>query len=223
MLKGKMIENPEVPGLEETFPPPPPIILKKEQEIEENLLPVAAIPSASMATSSGLIDPFYVSPPAQPLPWWVPTDADTQESYSQWLDPLQEPNFVVTPMEKSKIKSAKRKIESIDPVQDAERVASAQRELTALMKPLKCDLCNAVMNSTLQAKLHYDGKPHQKKVSMFLNQSVKKLKTDEKQLTSTTANDWSTYCDNLFLFIRFVKRGLHPKLMQHNIMLEKNI
>lgn len=51
------------------------------------------------------------------------------------------------------------------------------------------------MNSTLQAKLHYDGKPHQKKVSMFLNQSVKKLKTEEKQQTNITANDWSTYCD----------------------------
>ncbi|KAK0083076.1 hypothetical protein PV325_009356 [Microctonus aethiopoides] len=195
MLRGKMIENPEVPGLEETFPPPPPIILKKEPEIEENLLPIVAIPSVSMPAPPGIIDPFYISPPAQPLPWWVPTDADTKEPYSQWLDPQQKTNFVVAPTEKTKVKSAKRKIESIDPVQDAERVASAQRELTGLMKPLKCDLCNAVMNSTLQAKLHYDGKPHQKKVSMFLNQSVKKLKTEEKQQTNITANDWSTYCD----------------------------
>lgn len=50
------------------------------------------------------------------------------------------------------------------------------------------------MNSTLQAKLHYDGKPHQKKVSMFLNQSVKKLKTEDGQVTSTTT-DWQNYCD----------------------------
>lgn len=51
------------------------------------------------------------------------------------------------------------------------------------------------MNSTLQAKLHYDGKPHQKKVSMFLNQSVKKQKTEDGQVSSTTNNDWQNYCD----------------------------
>lgn len=50
------------------------------------------------------------------------------------------------------------------------------------------------MNSTLQAKLHYDGKPHQKKVSMFLNQSVKKVKTEDCPIT-TTSSDWSSYCD----------------------------
>lgn len=50
------------------------------------------------------------------------------------------------------------------------------------------------MNSTLQAKLHYDGKPHQKKVSMFLNQSVKKQKTEDGQVSSTTS-DWQNYCD----------------------------
>lgn len=51
------------------------------------------------------------------------------------------------------------------------------------------------MNSTLQAKLHYEGKPHQKKVSMFLNQSVKKIKPDDGHVTSTTSTDWNTYCD----------------------------
>ena len=51
------------------------------------------------------------------------------------------------------------------------------------------------MNSTLQAKLHYQGKPHQKKVSMFLNQSAKKMKTEDGQVTSTTGSDWSTYCE----------------------------
>jgi len=51
------------------------------------------------------------------------------------------------------------------------------------------------MNSLLQAKLHYDGKPHQKKVSMFLNQSVKKQKTEDGQVSSTTNNDWQNYCD----------------------------
>lgn len=109
-------------GLEETFPPPPPIILKKEPEIDENLLPIVAIPSVSMPAPPGLIDPFYIPPPAPPLPWWVPTDADTKEPYSQWLDPQQKANFVVAPTEKSKVKSAKRKIESIDPVQDAGKI-----------------------------------------------------------------------------------------------------
>lgn len=51
------------------------------------------------------------------------------------------------------------------------------------------------MNSNLQAKLHYDGKPHQKKVSMYLNQSVKKFKIDDGQVTSTTTSDWNTYCE----------------------------
>ena len=50
------------------------------------------------------------------------------------------------------------------------------------------------MNSTLQAKLHYQGKPHQKKVSMFLNQSAKKLKNEDGQVSSTTS-DWNTYCE----------------------------
>lgn len=31
----------------------------------------------------------------------------------------------------------------------SEKVASAQRELSALMKPLKCDLCNAVVRTIL--------------------------------------------------------------------------
>ncbi|XP_029032675.2 zinc finger protein 385B-like isoform X3 [Osmia bicornis bicornis] len=139
--------------------------------------------------------------PGQPAaPWWVPTEADTSELYGRWYDTtykaaaatIASPTIQVTG--KAKNKYYKRKNEFIDPAQDAEKVASAQRELSALMKPLKCDLCNAVMNSTLQAKLHYDGKPHQKKVSMFLNQSVKKQKTEDGQITSTT-NDWQNYCD----------------------------
>lgn len=55
------------------------------------------------------------------------------------------------------------------------------------------------MNSTLQAKLHYQGKPHQKKVSMFLNQSAKKSKIEDGQVSSTTntttSSDWNTYCE----------------------------
>lgn len=52
------------------------------------------------------------------------------------------------------------------------------------------------MNSTLQAKLHYQGKPHQKKVSMYLNQSAKKMKLDDTPVSSTTtSNDWETYCE----------------------------
>lgn len=61
------------------------------------------------------------------------------------------------------------------------------------------------MNSTLQAKLHYDGKPHQKKVSMFLNQSVKKQKTEDGQVSSTTS-DWQNYCD-----VRLIKHGINER------------
>lgn len=142
--------------------------------------------------------------PSTPTPWWIPTDSDTSDLYAQWYDPTYKGAATATAVSpaatpaigKNKSKNFyKRKNEFIDPAQDAEKVASAQRELSALMKPLKCDLCNAVMNSTLQAKLHYDGKPHQKKVSMFLNQSVKKQKTEDGQVSSTTNNDWQNYCD----------------------------
>lgn len=37
------------------------------------------------------------------------------------------------------------------------------------------------MNSSVQAKLHYMGKPHQKKVSQFLNQSVRQAKLAQAQ------------------------------------------
>ncbi|XP_076161387.1 zinc finger protein 346 isoform X2 [Ptiloglossa arizonensis] len=152
--------------------------------------------------------PYIVHPTMQPqtpgqpaTPWWVSTDADTSDLYARWYDTTYKAAAAAVaspPIQvssgKPKNKHHKRKNEFIDPAQDAEKVASAQRELSALMKPLKCDLCNAVMNSTLQAKLHYDGKPHQKKVSMFLNQSVKKQKADDGQVSSTT-NDWQNYCD----------------------------
>nr|KAF7416544.1 hypothetical protein H0235_011075 [Vespula pensylvanica] len=143
------------------------------------------------------------TPTQQPIPWWISTEADTSaDMYAQWYDTSYKAGpavntvvqvSAVQPSSKPKNKYYKRKNEFIDPAQDAEKVASAQRELSALMKPLKCDLCNAVMNSTLQAKLHYDGKPHQKKVSMFLNQSVKKQKSEDGQVSSTT--DWQNRCD----------------------------
>lgn len=102
------------------------------------------------------------------------------------------------------------------------------------------------MNSTLQAKLHYDGKPHQKKVSMFLNQSVKKQKTEDGMLSNTTNKDWQNYCDvrnfvtvsiiypftYTFVLIspriqfhidRYAKRGLPRKQMPRNIMQVKSI
>ncbi|XP_076680442.1 zinc finger protein 346 isoform X3 [Andrena cerasifolii] len=174
-------------------------------EIAANLTtaqaPVASFPSLPVPTPYIMHPTMQPHTPGQPAtPWWIPTDADTSELYARWYNTtykaaaatVTSPTLQVPG--KAKSKHHKRKSEFIDPAQDAEKVASAQRELSALMKPLKCDLCNAVMNSTLQAKLHYDGKPHQKKVSMFLNQSVKKLKTEDGQVTSTTT-DWQNYCD----------------------------
>ncbi|XP_029032676.2 zinc finger protein 385B-like isoform X4 [Osmia bicornis bicornis] len=235
MSSAKIIENPEIPGLECFLPPPPPppptplVALPKCNSLmastEQQQQPVTA-EETTTGLSSGetainltsleptsfanlpvptpyIMHPTTMQPqtPGQPAaPWWVPTEADTSELYGRWYDTtykaaaatIASPTIQVTG--KAKNKYYKRKNEFIDPAQDAEKVASAQRELSALMKPLKCDLCNAVMNSTLQAKLHYDGKPHQKKVSMFLNQSVKKQKTEDGQITSTT-NDWQNYCD----------------------------
>ncbi|XP_076292635.1 zinc finger protein 346 [Lasioglossum baleicum] len=233
MSSTKIIENPEIPGLECFLPPPPPppppVASPKSNNVQsstDQLQPEANSTETASSTCPNETPPMTVSAsvvpfpnipvptpymmhpamqpqtPGQPAtPWWLPTDADTSDLYARWYDTTYKAAAaaaaVVAPaiqVGKTKTKHHKRKNEFIDPAQDAEKVASAQRELSALMKPLKCDLCNAVMNSTLQAKLHYDGKPHQKKVSMFLNQSVKKQKTDDGQVTSTT-NDWQNYCD----------------------------
>ncbi|XP_015609305.1 zinc finger protein 346 [Cephus cinctus] len=175
-----------------------------------------AFPSVR-STSSYFPHPVVAgqSPAPEVTPWWIAeVDSDVYDAsqYGQWYDASYNAttaNSTTTASSsgstasvsasqssgKNKNKYYKRKSEFIDPAQDAEKVANAQRELSALMKPLKCDLCNAVMNSSLQAKLHYDGKPHQKKVSMFLNQSVKKLKSEDGQVSSTTGNEWNTYCD----------------------------
>ncbi|XP_057322901.1 zinc finger homeobox protein 2-like isoform X2 [Microplitis mediator] len=229
MSKGKVIENPEVPGFERILPPPP-IILSSEIPVDPLVLtapppPPPPLPSPSPAAidpsvitspppppapvpapvpvpgpgpGPGVMQPlmnsYYANPiPPQSVPWWIPTEADTQDSYPWYAD--QGPRAAFLQPEKPKPKVQKRKHDVIDPVQDAEKVAAAQRELTTLMKPLKCDLCNAVMNSTLQAKLHYDGKPHQKKVSMYLNQSVKRIKSDTGTVNTVTNNDWDSYCD----------------------------
>ncbi|XP_011308823.1 zinc finger protein 346 isoform X2 [Fopius arisanus] len=220
MSKRKSIENPEVPGLEQNLPPPlPPVSPEKTPEIPApaNLL-LENQPILQQVNSSIILNPSaqincnesqpiphimpplpYMSPAVpqppvgQMMPWWVPIDADSTSVYPQWSE-NQNKVFASEVTNDSGTVHFKRKIEQVDPAKDAEKVASAQSELSALMKPLRCDLCNAVMNSTLQAKLHYEGKPHQKKVSMFLNQSVKKLKTDEGPIT-TTSSDWSSYCD----------------------------
>ncbi|PNF32353.1 hypothetical protein B7P43_G10092 [Cryptotermes secundus] len=42
------------------------------------------------------------------------------------------------------------------------------KELTSKFGPLKCDLCKVSVNSTVQAKMHYTGKQHDKKVTQFL-------------------------------------------------------
>ncbi|XP_076242080.1 zinc finger protein 346 isoform X2 [Calliopsis andreniformis] len=235
MSSAKIIENPEIPGLECFLPPPPPppppltslnsniVPSTTDQQQQEQAIatekamsnsssettanltavqaPVTSFPNVPVPTPYIMHPAMQPQPPGQPTtPWWIPTDADTSDLYARWYDTTYKaaaatiPSPTIQVSGKTKNKHHKRKNEFIDPAQDAEKVASAQRELSALMKPLKCDLCNAVMNSTLQAKLHYDGKPHQKKVSMFLNQSVKKQKTEDGQVSSTT-NDWQNYCD----------------------------
>ncbi|CAG5092174.1 Similar to znf346: Zinc finger protein 346 (Xenopus laevis) [Cotesia congregata] len=207
MSKGKVIENPEVPGFEQNLPPPPSLLLSSDiKDMDPAVLTAPPPPPPPLPANQVTVDPavltapppppgppiinsYYQSSMPQSVPWWIPTDADSQEAF--WYD---QSRYAPPAQEKPK-KVQKRKHEVVDPVQDAERVAAAQRELTMLMKPLKCDLCNAVMNSTLQAKLHYDGKPHQKKVSMYLNQSVKRTKTETGPVNSEANNDWDSYCD----------------------------
>lgn len=201
------IKNPDVPGFEEFLPPPPPMPppLMQPPPMQPPALPsvITVNPSESVGNSMSNIPhpniPYGYPTPAN-QPWWIPSETDSAV-YDQWyktaytaaLQAAQEKDPVSG---RPKPKYFKRKAEPIDAKADAEKVAHAQKELSALMKPLKCDLCNAVMNSTLQAKLHYQGKPHQKKVSMYLNQSAKKQKIEDDQVTSsTTNNDWNTYCD----------------------------
>ncbi|XP_067005714.2 zinc finger protein 346 [Anabrus simplex] len=42
------------------------------------------------------------------------------------------------------------------------------KELIKMFGPLKCDLCSVSVNSTVQAKMHYIGKQHEKKVNAYL-------------------------------------------------------
>ncbi|XP_074107388.1 uncharacterized protein LOC141532788 isoform X2 [Cotesia typhae] len=209
MSKGKVIENPEVPGFEQNLPPPPLLLSSDIKDMDPAVLTAPPPPPPPLPANPVTVDPAVLTapppppgPPIQPIinsyypssipqsvPWWIPTDADSQEAF--WYD---QSRYAPPAQEKAK-KVQKRKHEVVDPVLDAEKVAAAQRELTMLMKPLKCDLCNAVMNSTLQAKLHYNGKPHQKKVSMYLNQSVKRTKIETGPVNSEANNDWDSYCD----------------------------
>lgn len=127
-------------------------------------------------------------------PWWIPTNEDTgNETYAKWYESAYKATLAQAAIENESLEKKtmkfKRKHEVVE-----ERIADAQKELSELMKPLKCDLCNAVMNTTLQANNHYHGKNHQKKVSMFLNQSAKKLKTEEGPVSSSTS-DWNSYCE----------------------------
>ncbi|XP_043279182.1 uncharacterized protein [Venturia canescens] len=208
----KTIENPEVPGLESFFPPPLPLQSKATHSPreEEKIIPTSTPAILDKSGDESVFsqpaqNPFFAPSDVKQIaavaqPWWIPTESDTADvpqnsswmgTCTPWMDSNQKN---VPPCGNAKSKLPKRKSESIDPAQDAERTAIAQKHLSELMKPLRCDLCNAIMNSTVQAKLHYEGKPHQKKVSMFLNQSVKKLKPEEVTSTSNKT-DWNTYCD----------------------------
>lgn len=193
------IQNPDVPGLEnEVSLPPIPSKLENDNYYQAHVIS----PTIQQPTAFYIPSPVPLPPPPPQISnevcWWSSNDMDA-ETYSQWYENAYKA-ALIAPREQEKFKKAKflkKKDEVVDPQADAERVASAQKELCELMKPLKCNLCNAVMNSPLQAKLHYQGKPHQKKVSMFLNQNAKKPnKMDDSQISSTTSNsDWNTYCD----------------------------
>lgn len=131
-------------------------------------------------------------------PWWIPTNEDNNEAYSKWYETaykaaLDQTSKDKESLEKKKMKHLKRKQEVVDFKVDAEKIADAQKQLSELMKPLKCDLCNAVMNTTLQASNHYKGKPHQKKVSMFLNQSAKRIKIDDGPVSSSSESN--SHCE----------------------------
>lgn len=184
MSSAKIIENPEIPGLECILPPPPPppppvttsrsnnlpITTEQQQpvatkatttdlstsETAGNLTAIQttapSFPNITVPTSYIMHPAMQPQTPGQPTtPWWIPTDADTSDLYARWYNTTYKAaaTAAVSPTiqvsNKAKNKYYKRKNEFIDPAQDAEKVASAQRELAALMKPLKCDLCNAVV------------------------------------------------------------------------------
>ncbi|KAJ8679400.1 hypothetical protein QAD02_015187 [Eretmocerus hayati] len=205
------IENPDVPGLESEIPPPPPrpsISGSQRENIcappnpsgraQNSTAPVMEAHTPVNTYYSDSINSLIIPPPPPPedQPWWIPNETDS-EAYTQWYESAYKAALSANNEKEAGVKGKKilkRKPESIDAKTDAERVANAQKELCLLMKPLKCDLCNAVMNSTLQAKLHYQGKPHQKKVSMYLNQSAKTPKAEDGQVSSSTS-DWNSHCE----------------------------
>lgn len=209
MSKLNMIENPEIPGLEVSLPPippppPPPIISMKEpnvvssEQITSTVLNLPITSGVTLVDSQPIITneqigfDNYEGSQKHQVPWWIPTENEGLDNY-QWFDNNQVNNINDI---KTNQTNLKRKIDNVDGIEDAQLVACAQKELAALMEPLKCNLCNAIMNSPPQAKLHYEGKPHQKKVSMFLNQSVKKIKGDNGQINCTSAaKDWDSHCE----------------------------
>ncbi|XP_059486519.1 zinc finger protein 385B [Neocloeon triangulifer] len=74
-------------------------------------------------------------------------------------------NMSVNPSGKVDVAAAKQKLlESVLNSKDM----SLPKELLEMFSPLKCDLCNAKMNSTVMAKLHYSGKTHEKKVRQYM-------------------------------------------------------
>ncbi|CAB3360952.1 Hypothetical predicted protein [Cloeon dipterum] len=75
-------------------------------------------------------------------------------------------NMTVNPTGKVDVAAAKQKL--LETVLDKKYVG-LPKELLDMFSPLKCDLCNAKMNSNAMAKLHYSGKTHEKKVRQFMS------------------------------------------------------
>ncbi|XP_034238757.1 YLP motif-containing protein 1-like isoform X2 [Thrips palmi] len=90
------------------------------------------------------------------------------------------------------------------------------KELTNLFEALTCKLCEVLSSSTVQAKVHYSGKPHEKKVRQWLQtwseQTGEPLIKRPKLDTPTEINPEDFYCKLCDVTFTSVKHGQQHRM-----------
>lgn len=90
------------------------------------------------------------------------------------------------------------------------------KELTNLFEALNCKLCEVVSSSTIQAKVHYSGKPHEKKVRQWLQtwseETGQPLIKRQKLETTTEINPEDFYCKLCDVAFTSVKHGQQHRM-----------
>ncbi|XP_052123062.1 ras-associated and pleckstrin homology domains-containing protein 1 [Frankliniella occidentalis] len=91
------------------------------------------------------------------------------------------------------------------------------RELTDMFEALHCKLCEVLSSSTVQAKHHYSGKPHEKKVRLWLQKWSEETgqplpKRPKVETTSVDVNPEDLYCRICDVAFTSVKHGEQHKM-----------